>query len=99
VDPAGGITDIDSGDTYVAQEVLADNTADLAVRGTDVMGSAGETVTAEVRCQNEGPAWFGNLGSGDPAAVVEFRVPQGTTVSDAPTECHPRTLTGGYYRS
>ncbi|MCX5083800.1 hypothetical protein [Streptomyces sp. NBC_00401] len=97
VDPAGGVTDIDSGDNYVAQAVLADNTADFAVRGTNVMGSAGETVTAEVRFQNKGPAWFGNLGSGDPAAVVEFRVPQGTTVSDAPTECRPRTLTGGYY--
>lgn len=97
VDPAGGATDIDSEDNYVAQEVLVDNTADFAVSGADVTGGAGETVTAEVRYQNNGPAWFGNLGSGDPAAVVEFRVPQGTTVTGAPAECRPRTLTGGYY--
>ncbi|MFJ9036855.1 hypothetical protein ACIRF8_09755 [Streptomyces sp. NPDC102406] len=99
VEPADEATDIDSADNYVAQEILADNTADFAVHGADVTGGAGQTVTAEVGFENTGPAWFGNLGSGDPAAVVEFRTPQGTTVTDAPSECVPRTLTGGYYPS
>ncbi|MCQ4213480.1 hypothetical protein [Streptomyces longispororuber] len=97
VAPAGGVSDIDDQDNYVVQSVRAANTADFAVRGADVTAAAGETVTAELRFENKGPAWFGNLGSGDPAAVVEFRVPQGTTVTGAPTDCRPRTLTGGYY--
>lgn len=97
VEPGGGATDLWNDDNYVALQIGAANTADFAVRGAAVSGAAGDTVTASIAFQNKGPAWVGNLGSGDPVASVDLRVPQGTTVTGVPSGCYPRTLDGGYY--
>lgn len=90
VEPGNGATDLASEDNYVALGITADSTADFTVRGADVTGAAGETVTAELRFRNKGPGWFGNLGSGDPAGVIDFTVPEGTTVNGVPSGCFPQ---------
>ena len=97
VEPGGGATDLADEDNYVALQIGAANTADFAVRGAAVSGAAGDTVTASIAFRNKGPAWVGNLGSGDPVATVDLRVPQGTTVTGVPSGCYPRTLDGGHY--
>lgn len=97
VEPGGGAQDIDSENDYVVLQIGADNTADFSVTGDAISGAAGETATAELTFKNNGPAWLGNLGSGDPVAEVRLIVPQGTTVTGAPSGCYPRTLDGGYY--
>lgn len=97
VEPGGGAQDIDSDNDYVALQIGADNTADFSVTGDAVSARAGETARAEITFKNNGPAWLGNLGSGDPVAMVRLVVPEGTTVTDAPSGCYPRTLEGGYY--
>ncbi|MEV7915468.1 COG1361 family protein [Streptomyces griseus] len=96
VQPAGGATDIDTSDNYGIVAVNAVNTADFAVRGSRVSGAAGETVKASLTFRNKGPGWLGNLGSGDPVALVDFTVPEGVTVTGAPSACQARTLAGGY---
>jgi hypothetical protein len=97
VEPGGGAEDIEGRDNYVAVGIGADNTADFAVTGDAVTGAAGETVTARLTFRNNGPAWFGNLGSGDPVAKVRLIVPAGTKVTGVPSGCAPHTLSGGYY--
>nr|WP_203607307.1 hypothetical protein [Streptomyces sp. SID11385] len=97
VEPGRGAEDIESGDNYRAVQIGVKNTADFSVAGDTVTAAAGETVTAALTFRNNGPAWFGNLGSGDPVAAVRLLVPAGTTVTDAPYECIPHTLAGGYY--
>ncbi|WP_323186592.1 hypothetical protein [Streptomyces sp. NBC_00878] len=97
VEPGAGATDLWDDDNYVALQIGADNTADFAVRGAEVTGAAGDTVTATLAFRNKGPAWVANLGSGDAVALVDLRVPQGTTVTGVPSDCSPRTLEGGYY--
>ncbi|MGW1428861.1 hypothetical protein ACWD6K_09595 [Streptomyces sp. NPDC002431] len=97
VQPRGGAQDTESENNYTVVPLGAENTADFSVTGDAVSGAAGETRTAELTFTNNGPAWFGNLGSGDPVAQVRLIVPQGTTVTGAPSGCTPRTLTGGYY--
>ncbi|MGW3268324.1 hypothetical protein [Streptomyces sp. NPDC001056] len=92
-----GATDLGGYDDYVALQIGADNTADFSVTGAAVTGAAGETVTAPLTFRNEGPGWLGNLGSGDPVAAVRLIVPPGTTVTGAPADCNPRTLSGGSY--
>ncbi|MFJ8824022.1 hypothetical protein ACIREE_19840 [Streptomyces sp. NPDC102467] len=97
VEPGDGAQDLDSTNDYVALQIGAENNADFSVTGDAISGAAGETATAELTFKNNGPAWFGNLGSGDPAAEVRLIVPEGTTVTGVPSGCSPRTLGGGYY--
>ncbi|MEU3618975.1 hypothetical protein ABZ725_42635 [Streptomyces sp. NPDC006872] len=97
VEPGGGAKDIDSQNDYVALRVGADNTADFSVSGDAISGAAGETATAELTFKNNGPAWLGNLGSGDPVAEVRLVVPKGAKVTGVPSGCSPHTLDGGYY--
>ncbi|MDX3235427.1 hypothetical protein PV392_06995 [Streptomyces sp. ME03-5709C] len=97
VEPGGGAEDLESGDNYAVAGISAVNTADFAVTGDTVTGAAGETVSARLTFRNNGPAWLGNLGSGDPVASVRLIVPAGTTVTGVPADCTPRTLSGGYY--
>ncbi|MFF9581443.1 CARDB domain-containing protein [Streptomyces achromogenes] len=97
VEPGSGAQDLDSDNDYVVLQIGADNTADFAVTGDAISGAAGETATAELTFKNNGPAWLGNLGSGDPVAEVRLIVPKGTTVTGVPSGCYPRTLDGGYY--
>ncbi|MGW0859570.1 hypothetical protein [Streptomyces sp. NPDC002690] len=95
----GGVQDLDSANNYAIVQIGAENTADFSVTGDAISGAAGETVTADLTFENHGPAWVGNLGSGDPAAKVRLIVPEGTTVTDVPSDCSPRTLAGSYYPS
>ncbi|MFD5491801.1 hypothetical protein ACFWH4_02405 [Streptomyces sp. NPDC127091] len=97
VEPGDGAQDIDSENDYTILQIGAENTADFSVTGDTVSGTAGETVTAELTFKNNGPAWLGNLGSGDPVAKVRLVVPEGTEVTGVPSGCSPRTLDGGYY--
>lgn len=97
VEPGDGTQDLDSRNDYTIAAINAENTADFSVTGDAVSGAAGETATAELTFKNNGPAWLGNLGSGDPVAEVRLIVPQGTTVTGVPSGCDPHTLTGGYY--
>ncbi len=95
--PGGGAQDIDSENNYAALRISADNTADFSVTGDTISGTAGQTATAELTFKNNGPAWLGNLGSGDPVAEVRLIVPTGTKVTGVPSGCYPHTLAGGYY--
>ncbi|MFJ5684777.1 hypothetical protein [Streptomyces sp. NPDC093099] len=97
VEPSDGVQDIDSDNDYVALQIGAENTADFSVTGDAISGAAGETATAEITFKNNGPAWLGNLGSGDPVAQVRLVVPEGAKVTGVPSDCYPRTLDGGYY--
>ncbi|GGZ28558.1 hypothetical protein GCM10010300_84450 [Streptomyces olivaceoviridis] len=97
VEPGDGAQDLDSENDYAVLQIGADSTADFSVTGDAISGAAGQTATAELTFKNNGPAWFGNLGSGDPVAEVRLIVPRGTTVTGVPSGCHPRTLSGGYY--
>lgn len=97
VEPLGDAQDLDPRNDYVALQIGAVNTADFSVTGDAVSGAAGETATAELTFRNNGPAWVGHLGSGDPVAEVRLIVPAGTKVTGVPTGCYPHTLAGGYY--
>ncbi|MEU6815620.1 hypothetical protein [Streptomyces sp. NPDC046860] len=97
VEPAGGAEDIDSRNGYEVVQLGAENTADFSVTGDAVSGGAGDTATVDLTFKNNGPAWLGNLGSGDPVAQVRFVVPDGTKVTGVPDGCYPRTLDGRYY--
>ncbi|MFG2350316.1 COG1361 family protein [Streptomyces phaeochromogenes] len=99
VEPGGGAQDLDSENDYTVLQIGADNTADFSVTGDTISGAAGETTAAELTFKNNGPAWFGNLGSGDPVATVRLIVPEGTKVTGVPSGCSPRTLAGGYYEN
>ncbi|MEV6261319.1 hypothetical protein AB0M42_11280 [Streptomyces sp. NPDC051784] len=97
VQPGGEATDLESEDNYGIVAVNALSSADFSVRGSKVSGAVGDTVKAAVTFRNNGPGWLGNLGSGDPVAVVDFTVPEGVTVTGVPVACQPRTLSGGYH--
>ncbi|SES04493.1 hypothetical protein SAMN04487983_10294 [Streptomyces sp. yr375] len=94
VQPAGDVTDLDGSDNGRSFHVDADNTADFAVHGTKVNGAAGDTVTAGFRFANHGPAWVGNVGSGDPVAVIDYYLPPGTTATSVPATCHTAWTSG-----
>ncbi|MFJ9626885.1 hypothetical protein ACIRU8_04200 [Streptomyces sp. NPDC101175] len=94
IEPVDGVTDLDSSDNSRAWNIDADNTADFAAHGNEVSGAVGDTVTAAVRFTNDGPAWVANAGSGDPVAVVDFYVPEGTTATSVPADCHGARTSG-----
>ncbi|MDQ0792186.1 hypothetical protein [Streptomyces sp. B1I3] len=97
LEPSDGAQDLDSQNDYTVLQISAESTADFSVTGDAISGVAGETRTVELTFKNNGPAWFGNLGSGDPVAEVRLIVPEGTKVTGVPSGCYPRTLGGGYY--
>ncbi|MFJ5265290.1 CARDB domain-containing protein [Streptomyces sp. NPDC088387] len=99
VEPGNGAQDLDSTNDYTVLPVNADSSADFSVSGDTISGAPGETATAELTFRNNGPAWLGNLGSGDPVAKVRLIVPEGTRVTGVPSGCTPRTLTGGYHEN
>ncbi|MEV7386515.1 hypothetical protein [Streptomyces sp. NPDC091215] len=94
VQPGAGATDLDSSDNGRSWHIDADNTADFAVHGTEVSGAAGDTVTTAFRFDNLGPAWVGNVSSGDPVAVIDYYLPEGTTATSVPATCHPARTSG-----
>jgi hypothetical protein len=94
VQPGGDVTDLDGSDNGRSWHINADNTADFAVHGTEVSGAAGDTVTAGFRFVNRGPAWVGNVASGDPVAVIDYYLPPGTTATSVPGTCHTAWTSG-----
>ncbi|MEU7408962.1 hypothetical protein AB0B40_06480 [Streptomyces sp. NPDC042638] len=86
VEPTGA-ADLDGSDNGRSWQITAHNTADFAVRGTTVSGAAGDTVTTAFRFANRGPAWVGNVSSGDPVAVIDYYLPEGTTATSVPDTC------------
>ncbi|MFD8913526.1 hypothetical protein [Streptomyces sp. NPDC059575] len=94
VEPGGDVTDLDGSDNGRSWRIKADNTADFAVYGTEVAGAAGDTVTAAFRFANHGPAWVGDVVSGDPVAVLDFYLPEGTTATSVPGTCHTAWKSG-----
>lgn len=94
VEPVDGVTDLDTSDNSRAWSIDADNTADFGVHGTEVSGAAGDTVTTAIRFTNDGPAWVGNVGSGDPVAVIDFYLPEGTTATSVPDTCETAWTSG-----
>lgn len=94
VEPAGDATDLDTSDNGGSSRIVADNTADFAVEGTKVSGAAGDTVTAAFRFVNHGPAWVGDVVSGDPVAVIDFYLPEGTTATSVPDTCRTARTSG-----
>ncbi|OAH11302.1 COG1361 family protein [Streptomyces jeddahensis] len=87
VQPLEGTQDQNPEDNFTSTSVTAENTADFAVQGDEVTGAAGERVTATIGFRNRGPAWFANIGSGDPVGTVTLAVPEGATVVSAPENC------------
>ncbi|MFE0651887.1 hypothetical protein ACFVZH_25195 [Streptomyces sp. NPDC059534] len=88
------VPELDPQDNYRSVIIHAANTADLKLRGSRVEGAVGATVRADVTVKNRGPAWVASLGAGEPAAVVDVRVPAGTTVTAKPDSCSALSETG-----
>ncbi|MEU3075359.1 hypothetical protein [Streptomyces laurentii] len=95
--PGAGADDIDPRNDFASVEIRATSGADFSVTGDALSGAAGSTATAELTFKNNGPAWIGYLGSGDPVAKVRLIVPEGTTVTGVPSDCSPRALDGTFY--
>jgi hypothetical protein len=95
VQPADEATvDLDSSDNSRTWHIDADNTADFAMKGTEVSGAAGDTVTAAFRFVNNGPAWVGDVTSGDPLVAIDFYLPEGTTATSVPRTCRTTRAPG-----
>ncbi|MFI0967275.1 hypothetical protein ACH4S8_38700 [Streptomyces sp. NPDC021080] len=93
IEPDGGATDLDESDNSRSWRIDADNTADFAVRGAEASGAAGDTVTTAFRFVNHGPAWAA-YSSGEPIAVIDFYLPEGTTATDVPDACFSAWTSG-----
>ncbi|MER5401942.1 hypothetical protein [Streptomyces sp. NPDC002599] len=88
------IVDLDSSDNSRTWHIDADNTADFAMKGTEVSGAAGDTVTTAFRFVNHGPAWVGDVTSGDPLVAIDFYLPEGTTATSVPRTCRTTRAPG-----
>ncbi|WP_326658519.1 peptidase [Streptomyces sp. NBC_00385] len=94
--PAVRSSDLDPGDNQQEADFSTANTADFAAYGDTASGPPGSTVGADIGFRNEGPAWIGNLRSGEPVATVDFTVPEGASVSAWPGTCRGVTADGQY---
>ncbi|MFJ6610682.1 peptidase [Streptomyces sp. NPDC091289] len=89
-------TDLTPGDNQQEVDFRTKNTADFVAYGDKVAGAEGSTVKADIGFRNEGPAWIGNIRSGEDVATVDFTVPQGASVTAKPERCRAVTSGGGY---
>ncbi|WP_329300101.1 hypothetical protein OG410_18005 [Streptomyces sp. NBC_00659] len=95
VHPADEATvDLDNSNNNRVWHVNADNTADFAMKGTEVSGAAGDIVTAAFRFVNYGPAWVGDVTSGDRLVAIDFYLPEGTTATSVPRTCRTARAPG-----
>jgi hypothetical protein len=88
------VVDLDSSDDNLTWHIDADNTADFAMKGTEVSGGVGETVATAFRFVNNGPAWVADLTSGDPLVAIDFYLPEGTTATSVPRTCRTTKVPG-----
>ncbi|MEV5850744.1 peptidase [Streptomyces anulatus] len=89
-------SDLNPGDNQQEADFRTKNTADFMAYGDEASGAAGTTVRADIGFRNEGPAWIGNIRSGEDVATVDFTVPQGASVSAKPDRCRAVTADGKY---
>jgi len=75
--------------SYLEVTVTGENGADLAAIGDTVSGEAGDTVTATVGFQNNGPATIDATRSGSSITRLDLTVPAGTTAVEVPADCVP----------
>ncbi|KAB1986335.1 hypothetical protein F8144_23390 [Streptomyces triticiradicis] len=95
VEPADeAVVDLDSSDNNRTWHINADNTADFSVKGAKASGAAGDTVTTAFRFINNGPAWAGDVTSGDPLVAIDFYLPEGTTATSVPRTCRTTSAPG-----
>lgn len=94
--PAVRSGDLNPGDNQQEIDFRTANTADFAAYGDTAAGRPGSTVGADIGFRNEGPAWIGNLRSGEPVAAVDFTVPEGASVTAWPGGCRGVTADGQY---
>ncbi|WBB63707.1 hypothetical protein O7599_14815 [Streptomyces sp. WMMC500] len=94
VEPGDGTADADTGNNFHISEIGADNTADFLVRRAELTGAVGQALPLNLVFRNRGPAWIANLGSGEPVAAVDFRVPPGTSATAVPQRCTAMTRDG-----
>ncbi|MET4923784.1 peptidase [Streptomyces sp. PSRA5] len=76
-------------------DITAENTADFALTGSKVKGTAGRTVNAKVTFANKGPAWARNDVYG-PIGVFDVGIPKGTKVTKVPEFCEPAEAAATY---
>ncbi|MER5896788.1 peptidase [Streptomyces sp. NPDC001876] len=88
--------DLNPWDNQQEADFRTENTADFVATGAKGAGSVGETVAATIGFRNEGPAWIGNIRSGEPVATVDFTVPAGSEVTGKPDSCQGVTAAGKY---
>ncbi|WP_426498990.1 peptidase [Streptomyces sp. D54] len=89
-------SDLNPGDNQQEADFRTENTADFVAYGDEASGAAGTTVRADIGFRNEGPAWIGNIRSGEDVATVDFTVPQGASVIAKPDRCRAVTADGKY---
>lgn len=89
-------SDLNPGDNQQEADFRTKNTADFVAYGDEASGAAGTTVRAGIGFRNEGPAWIGNIRSGEDVATVDFTVPQGASVIAKPDRCRAVTADGKY---
>ncbi|WP_030202962.1 hypothetical protein [Streptomyces sp. NRRL S-87] len=80
-------SDLNPWDNQQEFDFQTTNTADFAATPLAFDGTAGETVKARFGFRNQGPAWIGNIRSGEPVATVDVRVPAGASVTRKPKAC------------
>ncbi|MDF6019306.1 peptidase [Streptomyces sp. JH34] len=88
--------DLDPRDNQQEADFRTENTANFVAVGSETVGAAGETVTVDIGFRNDGPAWIGNLRSGEPVAAFDFTVPEGAVVTGKPDSCQGVTAEGKY---
>ncbi|MET9152329.1 hypothetical protein ABZX82_13830 [Streptomyces griseoflavus] len=80
---------------YADVDLPVRNTYDLELTGSSQAAAAGDTVTAEIRFRNNGPAWISAQRSGGEPIGFTVAVPEGATVTKAPERCGENTIAEG----
>ncbi|MET7642864.1 peptidase [Streptomyces sp. NPDC005426] len=94
--PAALTADLNPGDNQQDADFRTANSADFAAYGDRAEGAAGDSVEVNVGFRNRGPAWIGNIRSGEDVATVDVTVPEGASVVSAPGTCRGVTADGQY---
>lgn len=94
--PAVRSGDLHPGDNQQETDFSTENTADFTAYGDTATGLPGSTVGVDIGFRNDGPAWIGDLRSGEPVATVDFTVPEGASVTAWPGGCRGVTGDGRY---
>lgn len=94
--PAALTADLDPSDNQQDVDFRTTNTADFEAYGARAKGAAGDSVAVKVGFRSNGPAWIGNIRSGEDVATVDVTVPEGASVVSKPDLCRGVTADGEY---